>query len=346
MSGAVDLSVLKERADAGRAQANRPAAPTPPAGRAPAPSGGAFPAVYDVTEADFEADVVARSDQVLVLVDLWATWCEPCKQLSPTLEALASQSGGKWVLAKVDVDANPRIAQLFGVQSIPTVVAIVAGQPVSAFAGVQPAGQIQGWIDDILVKHGAELTSAPAADGAEPEPEPEDPRMIAAENKLNDGDIDGALADYKEIAAAEPGNVEAASLVRNLEFRRPGPEARRRNPRRRCTGRCSGPAGGGRPRIAQPAARSRVRSHHQGDLTDRRRRADRSQDQTARTVRTVRSGRDVRGCGPAQTGNSAVLSTPAPGERRAASGVVARAAVLRVEISGCEGVDPRESAGQ
>ncbi|MBA4025669.1 MAG: co-chaperone YbbN [Gordonia sp.] len=218
MSGAVDLSVLKERADAGRAQANRPAAPTPPAGRAPAPSGGAFPAVYDVTEADFEADVVARSDQVLVLVDLWATWCEPCKQLSPTLEALAAQSGGKWVLAKVDVDANPRIAQLFGVQSIPTVVAIVAGQPVSAFAGVQPAGQIQGWIDDILVKHGGELTGAPAADGAEPEPEPEDPRMIAAENKLNDGDIDGALADYKEIAAAEPGNVEAASLVRNLEF--------------------------------------------------------------------------------------------------------------------------------
>jgi putative thioredoxin len=169
-----------------------------------------------VTEADFEADVVARSDQVLVLVDLWATWCGPCKQLSPTLEALAQQSGGKWVLAKVDVDANPRIAQLFGVQSIPTVVAIAGGQPVSAFAGAQPAAQIQGWVDDILAKYGHTFTGVPT-DG-EPEPEPVDPRMAAAEDKLNNGDIDGALADYKEIAAAEPGNVEAVSLVRNLEF--------------------------------------------------------------------------------------------------------------------------------
>lgn len=220
MSGAVDLSVLKERADAQRAQPNRPSSPPgpPPGGGSAPPATGAFPTVYDVTEADFEADVVARSDQVLVLVDLWATWCEPCKQLSPTLEALAGQAGGQWVLAKVDVDANPRIAQLFGVQSIPTVVAIVAGQPVSAFAGVQPAAQIQAWVDDILSKHGDALTGAPAAPGAEPEPEPIDPRMAAAEEKLNDGDIDGALADYKEIASTEPDNVEAASLVRNLEF--------------------------------------------------------------------------------------------------------------------------------
>ena len=221
MSGAVDLSVLKERADAQRAQPNRPATPPasgPPTSASPVPAGGAFPAVYDVTEADFESDVVARSEQVLVLVDLWATWCGPCKQLSPTLEALAQQSGGKWVLAKVDVDANPRIAQLFGVQSIPTVVAIAGGQPVSAFAGAQPAAQIQGWVDDILAKYEHTFTGAPADDSDEPQPEPVDPRMAAAEPKLNSGDIDGALADYKDIAASEPDNVEAASLVRNLEF--------------------------------------------------------------------------------------------------------------------------------
>lgn len=217
MSGAVDLSGLKERADAQRAQANRP---TPPPGAAPpsAPAGGAgFPAVYDVTEETFESEVVARSSQVLVVVDLWATWCGPCKQLSPTLERMAVESGGAWVLAKVDVDANPRIAQLFGVQSVPTVVAIIGGQPVSAFAGAQPAAQIQGWIDDVMSQHGAGLTGVPAEAGAEVE-EPVDPRMAAAEDKLNDGDIDGALAEYKEIAAAEPNNLEAASLVRNLTF--------------------------------------------------------------------------------------------------------------------------------
>lgn len=218
MSGAVDLSVLKERADAGRAQPNRPAPPQSPSAGGP-PAAAGYQAVYDVTEEDFEAEVVARSDQVLVVVDLWATWCEPCKQLSPTLEALAEQAAGQWILAKVDVDANPRIAQLFGVQSIPTVVAIAGGQPVSAFSGVQPAAQIQAWVDDILSKHGDSLTGlSPVDDGAEPEPEPVDPRMAAAEDKLNDGDVDGALADYKDIAAAEPDNIEAASLVRNLEF--------------------------------------------------------------------------------------------------------------------------------
>jgi putative thioredoxin len=219
MSGAVDLSGLKERAEAQRAQANRP---TPPPAAAPASSpnaagGTGFPAVYDVTEETFETEVVARSSQVLVVVDLWATWCGPCKQLSPTLERMAAESGGTWVLAKVDVDANPRIAQLFGVQSVPTVVAIAGGQPVSAFAGAQPAAQIQGWLDDVMSQHGAAITGSVAENDAETE-EPVDPRMAAAEDKLNDGDIEGALDDYKAIAAAEPNNVEAASLVRNLTF--------------------------------------------------------------------------------------------------------------------------------
>lgn len=214
MSGAVDLSVLAERADAQRRAANAPASQAPADG---APAGGAADAVIDVTDATFQTEVIDRSARQLVVVDLWATWCGPCKQLSPLLESMAQAAGGQWVLAKVDVDANPGIAQAFGVQSVPMVVAIAAGQPVAAFNGVQPQAQIQGWLDEILAKVGGALTGAPAPEGQPEEPE-EDPRMVAAEELLNSGDIDGALAAYRAVAEAEPNNLEAASVVRNLEF--------------------------------------------------------------------------------------------------------------------------------
>ncbi|MCX6467743.1 MAG: tetratricopeptide repeat protein [Corynebacteriales bacterium] len=217
MTGAVDLSVLKERADAARNRPATPQAPRPPAGNDGAGTVAAVPAVVEVTEATFEAEVIARSDQVLVLVDLWATWCEPCKQLSPLLERLAEEASGQWILATIDIDANPRIAQAFGVQSVPTVVAIAQGQPVAAFQGVQPAAQITAWVDEILAKVGDRLTGLPAADGAEA-PDPVDPRMAEAESKLDEGDFDGALAAYQALAQAEPGNVEAASAARNIEF--------------------------------------------------------------------------------------------------------------------------------
>ena len=217
MSGAVDLTALKERADAQRAAAQnarpapRPAAPE--AGAPTQPSAGG-PAVIDVTDATFEADVIERSTRQLVIVDLWATWCGPCKQLSPILESLAAGANGSWVLAKVDVDANPGIAQAFRAQSIPMVIAIAQGQPVTAFQGVQPAGQVAAWIDDILAKVGHTFTGADF-----PADEPViDERMAAADQLMNDGDCAGALEAYKAIAADEPTNTEAASLVRNLEF--------------------------------------------------------------------------------------------------------------------------------
>ncbi|WP_040510632.1 tetratricopeptide repeat protein [Gordonia soli] len=219
MAGAVDLSGLKERADAQRAQPT--AASGPPAEGRPAtapPTGAPAPgdAVIDVTEETFETEVLARSDQQLVLVDLWAEWCGPCKQLSPVLESLAVRAGGAWVLAKIDVDANPRIAQAFRVQSIPMVVAIAHGQPVAAFNGVRSEAEITSWVDEILGQVGDTLTGAPT--DAPAEPEPEDPRLVAAAAKLDDGDFEGALAAYQAVAEAEPGNVEAASAARNLEF--------------------------------------------------------------------------------------------------------------------------------
>ncbi|GAA1480299.1 tetratricopeptide repeat protein [Gordonia sinesedis] len=207
---------MKERADAQRAQAARPAGATAaPGGPAPAAPAAGGPAVIDVTDATFDRDVLARSTQQLVLVDLWAEWCGPCKQLSPVLERMAQAAGGRWVLAKIDIDANPQIAQAFGVQSIPTVVAIAAGQPVAAFNGVRSEAEIGSWVDEILAQVGSALTGAPPADDA---PEADDPRMVAAEEKLNDGDFAGALDDYRAIVDAEPDNIEAASAARNLEF--------------------------------------------------------------------------------------------------------------------------------
>lgn len=238
MAGAVDLSGLKARAEQSGPAARGPGSgggPQVPADGdgAPVVEGAPGPAgeyVIDVTEDTFQSEVLERSMTVPVVVDLWAEWCQPCKQLSPTLEKLASESGGAWILAKVDVDANPRIAQMFQVQSIPMVYVVVAQQPVTSFSGVQPEPELRSWIGQILdalrdrmpaIAEGearAEQGGAPGGEAAEPVPEPEDPRFTAAEDALERGDYDAAVLAYENILAEEPANTEAQAALAQVRF--------------------------------------------------------------------------------------------------------------------------------
>ncbi len=220
MAGAVDLAAVKARSEAAAARAKAPAA-----GGAGPTSGPSGQWVIDVTEATFQADVLERSLEVPVVVDLWAEWCGPCKQLSPVLERLAEADQGTWILAKVDVDANPRIAQAFGVQSIPMVVAVVGGQPLQLFNGVLPEPQVRQTIDSMIEQlrdrmpgiAAAEKAAAAAGDAAAVE-EPDDPRFTAAEDALERGDYAAAEAAYERILAEEPGNEQAVAALSQVRF--------------------------------------------------------------------------------------------------------------------------------
>jgi len=200
--GAVDLGAL---ARSSAATAQRPAPPASAAGgngTAPGPSpqpGGADAVVIDVSEATFQDEVLQRSLTTPVVVDFWAEWCQPCKQLSPVLERLAVEAGGAWVLAKVDIDANPRLAQMFRVQGIPLVYAIVGGQPIDAFTGVIPEAQLRQWLDAVLKAAGVEVD------------QPEDPRLLAADDAMADGDLDAAEMAYKKILSESPADAVAES---------------------------------------------------------------------------------------------------------------------------------------
>ena len=195
--GAVDLSALRP----GPATT---APPSQPAGSAPTGSGGGGAdggggLVIDVTETTFQTEVLERSLTTPVVVDFWAEWCEPCKQLSPLLERLAVEADGAWVLAKVDVEANPRLAQMFRVQGIPLVYAIVGGQPVDAFNGVVPESQLRQWLDGVCKTAGVEVARA------------EDPRLLVADDALADGDLDAAESAYRKILSESPADAEAES---------------------------------------------------------------------------------------------------------------------------------------
>jgi putative thioredoxin len=205
--GAVDLGARQAAAQR-RQQAAR-AAETGESG-----SGEASAFVFDVTEETFNTDVAERSRTTPVIVDLWADWCGPCKQLSPVLEKLANEAAGAWVLAKIDVDANPRLAQAFQAQSIPMVVAIVGGQMVDAFLGAMPESQVRQWLTQVLAVADQIGVGAPGAGGVPGDDGADDlsavddlpPAYAEAQAAMESGDMDTATSVIEKALAETPGD--------------------------------------------------------------------------------------------------------------------------------------------
>ena len=204
LRGAVDLSALR----------NRPAAPAPGAG-APtdAPSGSVPSLVMDVTDATF-GSALELSRTVPVVVDLWAEWCGPCKQLSPILERVVRELDGRLVLAKVDVDANPQLAQSFRAQSIPMVVALVGGQAVPLFTGAVPEQQVREVFAQLLqlaAQNG--VAGRVEATGGEEPAEPGEPALpplhAEAFAAIEEGDYARAIGAYERALAENPRDEDA-----------------------------------------------------------------------------------------------------------------------------------------
>lgn len=168
-----------------------------------APGGSAGDLIKDVTTASFRQDVIAESMNRPVLVDFWAPWCGPCKQLTPVLEKVVQAAAGKVVLAKMNIDEHPSIAGQLGIQSIPAVIAFDKGRPVDGFMGAVPEGQIKELIDRLAGPGG---------------PSPIDAALGEAAALIEEGDLAGASEVFAAVLEQEPDNITALAGLAKLQL--------------------------------------------------------------------------------------------------------------------------------
>jgi putative thioredoxin len=185
-------------------------APKPAAASAAAPApAGASDVVKDSTDRDFMVDVIEASRDVPVIVDFWAPWCGPCKQLGPIIEKLVRAAKGAVRLVKIDTDQHPMIASQLRVQSIPAVYAFFQGRPVDGFMGAKPESELKAFIEKLVKLAKASGVGSPGDILEE--------AFAQAKGMMEAGDLQGALDLYGEILHAEPENAQAyTGMVRCL----------------------------------------------------------------------------------------------------------------------------------
>ena len=173
----------------------------------------------DVTEGTFEHDVIARSHETPVVVDFWAPWCAPCRQLAPVIEAAVDATGGEVVLAKVDIDENPALAQRYRVSSIPFVMAFTGGEPAGSFVGMQPAAQVGAFVRRLVPSRAQRLTEAGDEESLREAIEADPayvPARLALGRLLFDDGRDEEARETLQPAAFDP---KAGGLLARLDLR-------------------------------------------------------------------------------------------------------------------------------